>query len=98
MTYSPPEDRPGWRTAPSDGTSSHDAIPPHAVEGGGRRTALLAAVGGLVALVVVAGVMLVSSGGDGDEDGNGDAVDRGVVHSRSPASRLGSAGGPRRRC
>ena len=69
MTYSPPEDRPGWRTAPSDGTSSHDAIPPHTPEGGGRRAALLAAVGGVVALVVVAGVMLAPAGGDGDGGG-----------------------------
>ena len=70
MTYSPPEDRPGWRTAPSEGTSSHDAVPPHAPKGGRRRPALLAAVGGVVALVVVAGVMLVSSGGDGNGDGD----------------------------
>jgi hypothetical protein len=77
MTYSPPEDRPGWRTAPSDGTSSHDALPPQTPEGGGWRAALLAAVGGVVALVVVAGVMLAASGGGGD-DGGGDGGEDGA--------------------
>lgn len=80
MTYSPPEDQPGWRTAPSDATSSHDALAPQAPEGGGGRTGLLVALGGVVALVVVAVVMLVASGGDGgggDRDGRESGADLG---------------------
>lgn len=88
MSYTPPDDGPGWPTAASDRPSPRDGVPPAVpAGGGGRPPALLAAIGGVVALAVVAIVMVVSSGGGDDgDDGDSSAPGVGVGGAVAPSA------------
>ncbi len=75
MSYTPPEDGAGWRTATSGTPSPQDGVPSAVPSGGSQRTLLFAAVGGVAALVIAAAVVVIgSSGGDGGAGGGGDVV------------------------
>jgi hypothetical protein len=68
MSYTPPDDGPGWPTAASGPPSPQDGVPAVAPRDRGRPPVLVAAVGGVVALVIVAIAMVVTSGDRGGDD------------------------------
>ncbi len=86
MSYTPPDDGPGWPTAASAMPSPQDGVPAVAPAGGGRPPLLVAAIGGVGMLVIVAIAMVVTSGeGEGGDPAAGIGVGGAVAPSATTA-------------